>query len=264
MDLNDMEHVDINALGGADSIVVNDMTATDVKQVNISLAGTLGGTAGDGQIDTVTVNGSNVGNTINVTGQGGSIAVSGLAALVQITGSEATDRLVINGLGGNDTISAATLDAATAALTIDGGAGNDMITGGRGADILIGGDGNDFIDGQQGNDFMLLGAGNDTAQWDPGDGSDIVEGQAGTDTLLFNGANIAENINVFANGGRAILSRDVAAITMDMNDVEHIRINALGGADNIIVGDMTGTDVTLVDINLAPLSGPAAMPPTTW
>ena len=89
MNLNDMERVDINALGGADSIVVNDMTATDVKQVNINLSATLGGTAGDGQIDTVTVNGSNAGNTINITGQGGSIAVSGLAALVQITGSEA-------------------------------------------------------------------------------------------------------------------------------------------------------------------------------
>ena len=70
---------------------------------------------------------------------------------------------------------------------------------------------------------MVLGAGNDTAQWDPGDGSDIVEGQAGIDTLLFNGANIGENIDISANGERARLFRDVGTITMDMNDVEHIR-----------------------------------------
>ena len=255
MDLNDIEHIDVNALGGADSIVVNDMSATDVKQVNLNLSGILGGTTGDTQVDTVTVNGSNVGNTISIAGQGGSYTVSGLAALVQVTGSEATDELVVRGLGGNDTISASTLDAATVKLTIDGGAGNDVITGGRGADLLIGGDGNDFIDGQQGNDTMVLGAGNDTAQWDPGDGSDIVEGQAGLDTLLFNGANIGENIDISANGERARLFRDVGTITMDMNDVEHIRVNALGGPDNIVVNDMTGTDVTRVDVNLAASGG---------
>ena len=50
--------------------------------------------------------------------------------------------------------------------------------------------------------MALLGAGDDTFVWNPGDGSDTVEGQAGTDTLQFNGANINENINISANGGR--------------------------------------------------------------
>ena len=94
--------------------------------------------------------------------------------------------------------------------------------------MLIGGDGNDFIDGQQGNDVVLLGAGNDTFQWDPGDGSDIVEGQDGIDTLLFNGANIGENIDISANGERARFFRDVANITMDLNDVEHDRLQCAG------------------------------------
>ena len=121
--------------------------------------------------------------------------------------------------------------------------------------MLIGGDGNDFIDGHQGNDLALLGAGDDTFQWDPGDGNDTVEGQAGIDTLLFNGANIGENIDISANGARARFFRDVATVTMDLNDVEHIDFNALGGADNIVVGDMTGTDVTQVDVNLAATLG---------
>ena len=45
-----------------------------------------------------------------------------------------------------------------------------------------------------------MGAGDDTFVWNPGDGSDIVEGQAGTDTMQFNGANIAEKIDISANG----------------------------------------------------------------
>src|SRR5204862_6493876 len=65
----------------------------------------------------------------------------------------------------------------------------------------------------------FLGAGNDVFQWDPGDGSDIVEGQDGFDTMLFNGANIAEKIDISANGGRVRFTRDIASITMDLDDV---------------------------------------------
>ena len=90
----------------------------------------------------------------------------------------------------------------------------------------------------------MLGAGDDTFVWNPGDGSDTVEGQAGNDTLLFNGANIAEKIDISANGGRVRFTRDVANITMDLNDVETIDFNALGGADTVTVNDLSGTDVT--------------------
>ncbi len=100
-------------------------------------------------------------------------------------------------------------------------------------------------------DTALLGAGNDTYVWNPGDGSDIVEGQAGTDTLLFNGANVNEKIDISANGGRARFTRDVANITMDLNGVEHIQFNALGGADTITVNDLTGTSVKNVDLDLS-------------
>ena len=117
--------------------------------------------------------------------------------------------------------------------------------------MLIGGDGNDFVDGNRGDDVALLGDGDDTFQWDPGDGSDVVEGQAGNDTLLFNGANIDENIDISANGERVRFFRDVANITMDLNDVERIDFNALGGADTITVNDLSGTDVTQVNLNLA-------------
>ena len=98
--------------------------------------------------------------------------------------------------------------------------------------------------------WRLLGAGDDTFVWNPGDGSDMVEGQAGIDTLLFNGANVNENIDISANGSRARLFRDVGNVTMDLNGVEHIQLNALGGADTITVNDLTGTDVNQVAIDL--------------
>src|SRR5919198_559069 len=68
--------------------------------------------------------------------------------------------------------------------------------------------------------------------------------------MLFFGANIGENIDISANGGRVLFSRDIANVTMDLDDVEQIDYRALGGADNVVVGDLTGTDVTAVTPDL--------------
>lgn len=251
MDLNDIEKIDLNALGGTDTIVVNDLSGTDVVEVDIDLAGTLGGNAGDGQADVVIANDTNGNDLVDVVGAGSSVSVLGLSARVNITHSEgANDSLVINALGGNDAITATTLPAGVIKLTIDGGAGDDTILGSQGADVVLGGAGNDFVFGDNGNDVALMGAGDDVFQWNPGDGNDTVEGQDGTDTMLFFGANGAENIDIVANGGRALFLRNVANVTMDLNDVERIDFRALGGADNIVVGDMSGTDVTRIDLDL--------------
>jgi Ca2+-binding RTX toxin-like protein len=259
MDLDNLENITVNALGGADAITVNNLAGTDTKKIDINLAGTLGGTTGDGQADTVTVNGTSGNNVIDIVGAGTSYSVTGLAAGVNVTGSEgANDALVVNGGGGNDTISAATLPAGITKLTIDGGIGNDTIVGSQGADILIGGDGNDSVTGGRGDDLALLGAGNDKFVWNPGDGNDTVEGQDGIDTLEFNGANINERIDISANGGRVRFSRDVANITMDLNDVEKVTFNALGGADTVTINDLTGTDVTNITVDLAATLGGTA------
>ena len=88
-------------------------------------------------------------------------------------------------------------------------------------------------------------------QWDPGDGSDTVEGQDGTDTMLFNGSDGDEIFEASANGERVRFTRNLGNIVMDLNDVEGIDLNALGGADTVTVNDLTGTDVTEVNVNLA-------------
>jgi Ca2+-binding RTX toxin-like protein len=251
MDLNDVESIDLNALGNTDTAIVNDLSGTDLVELNIDLGGVIGGSTGDGQADTIIVKGSNGADIIDVFGAGTSVAVVGLAAQVNIANAEgANDSLVINSLGGDDGVTATTLPAGIIKLTIDGGTGDDTVLGSQGDDVLRGGDGDDFIFGDNGNDRAEMGAGDDVFQWNPGDGNDTIEGQDGTDQMLFFGANIAENITISANGGRVVFFRDIANVTMDLDDTECIEFRALGGADNIVVGDLTGTDVTRIDLDL--------------
>jgi Ca2+-binding RTX toxin-like protein len=257
MDTAGVERVDFNALGGADVVFVDDLSGTDVSDVNLDLAATVGGASGDGQADSVTVDGTNGDDTINVSGDASGVAVSGLVAQVAIQHQEPTDALAVNGLGGNDAISAAALAAQAINLTIDGGAGDDTLAGSNGIETLFGGDGNDSIDGNGGNDVAFLGAGDDTFAWDPGDGSDTIEGEDGFDRMRFNGANVAEKIELSANGNRLRFTRDVAGITMDTNGVELVEFNALGGADLVTVIDLGGTDLKRVNVDLAGTLGGA-------
>jgi Ca2+-binding RTX toxin-like protein len=255
MDLNGIEGFNLNALGGADTVTVNDLTGTDLTGVNLDLASPAGSGTGDGAVDQVDVDGTAGNDNVQVAGVAGSFSVTGLSAAVNAVGVEPTDQLVVSGLGGDDTISAAALPAGVVQFGADGGAGNDTITGSAGADLLKGGDGNDLIIGGRGDDVMFGGGGDDTFVWNPGDGSDTVEGQGGSDSLLFNGANIAEQIDISANGSRVRFTRDVANIVMDLNGVEAITFRALGGADSVNVGDLTGTDVTTVNVDLSGSAG---------
>jgi Ca2+-binding RTX toxin-like protein len=258
MDLNGVEGIDLNTLGGADQIHVHDLTNTGVSAVNLNLGANGGG--GDGVADSVTVDGTAGNDNIRLFGQGTAVTVTGLPATVNITNAEgANDALTVSGLGGNDGLDAANVPAGVINLTLDGGAGNDTLLGSQGADTLVGGDGNDFVDGNQGNDTAFLGAGDDVFQWDPGDGSDVVEGQGGNDKMLFFGANIAEKFDASANGSRVRFTRDVGSITMDLNGVENVELRALGGADALTVGDLSGTDLTRLDFDgRGPNGGPDA------
>jgi Ca2+-binding RTX toxin-like protein len=249
-DLSSVENIDFAALGGADNIVINDVSGTGLLEVQIDLRGAPGSGTGDGQVDTVTINASAAGDTINIIdslGDGG-IVVAGGPTDVHIQLYEATDRLVINGHGGDDFIFAYDLRAGDMSLTLDGGAGQDHLYGSQGNDMVLGG---------RGDDTAYLRAGDDTFVWNPGDGNDTVEGEDGVDALLFNGSKASENIDISASSGHVLFSRDVGNVTTDLHGVEGIIFNALGGADNIVVNDVSGTDLALsgVAIDLAGAAG---------
>jgi Ca2+-binding RTX toxin-like protein len=326
MDLNGIEALNLNTLGGADTVTVNNLSGTVLKAANVDLS-SFG--AGDGAVDSVNVMGTDGADHATVGAAGGNVQVSGLGELVNVSGSETQDQVGVDTLGGDDSISSgvttpgpakvvidggegtdtSTYSGTAAAdnigiandgtavatfstgvnsavqdttnvenlvintlqgddtvvgqngiasmthLTVNGGDGNDTLSGGDGDDVINGGNGNDTIDGNRGNDLMVGGGGNDTFVWDPGDGSDTIEGQGGKDTMNFHGSNAPENINVSANGSRVLLTRDVAAITMDINGVEGLNLDTLGSADTVTINDLAGTGLTAANVNLAGFDG---------
>jgi Ca2+-binding RTX toxin-like protein len=207
--------------------------------------------------DTAEVNGGNGAETFTITPNGTRVRLDRVTPAPFNLDIGTTEKLVINANGGDDIITAGNGLSSLIKLTIDGGSGNDTITGGDGDDLLLGGDGNDVVTGGRGTDTAFLGEGNDTFIWNPGDANDTVEGQNGTDTLLFNGANIAEVFDISANGGRVRMTRNIANITMDTNDVETIELKTLAGADTITVNDLSGTDISQVNVDLGGNDGAA-------
>jgi Ca2+-binding RTX toxin-like protein len=158
LDLNGVEQLNVMALGGTDTAIVNDLTGTDVATVLINLAA-FGG-AVDMAADTVLINGTAGNDTIVANGNAGSASVFGLGAVVHVANAEvALDRLVVNLLGGDDVLDATGLSATAIGLTVDGGANDDVILGGEGADVLFGGDGDDVLIGGLGNDTLDGGLG---------------------------------------------------------------------------------------------------------
>ena len=234
-----------------DTLQLNGESGNDVVTVHGGITGLASlGVDGGADLDSTHVDGTKAPDTIQVVPNGTLAAVLGPSASGAVVNS-AAEQVVVSGLGGADTIVGAIGLAPITSLVIDGGKNNDTLLGGDGGDFLIGGPGNDFVDGNRGDDLALMGEGNDTFHWDPGDANDTIEGQDGLDTLDFNGANIAERIDISANGGRVRFSRDIANVTMDLDDVEGIVFHAFGGVDMVTVNDLAGTDVEKVDADLA-------------
>jgi hypothetical protein len=98
MDTNNVEIVDFNALAGADTALVKDLTGTGVSQTNVDLGGA------DGANDIVDVNGTDGVDNINIQGNGSGADVTGLATAVSVKNAEATDHLNVHTLAGADNV----------------------------------------------------------------------------------------------------------------------------------------------------------------
>src|SRR5262249_43144623 len=139
---------------------VNDLSGTDVTDVNIGLASN----NGVSQPATVNVSGTADDDTVAITNDVDGIDVVGLAAEIHITGAQAAnDRLSVNTLAGDDSVDASALTAGAIQLAeagddgvdiLIGGEGDDTLLGGAGDDLLLGGPGQDVLDGGPGENFV--------------------------------------------------------------------------------------------------------------
>src|SRR5262249_19607998 len=110
-----IDRVTVNGLDGDDVVEPSDFRQTGGIHVTVE--------GGNGS-DTVLVNGSNNADTFAIFADGTHVAVNEVPALVNVDiGS--TETVVVNGNGGDDTISAGNGLATLTQLVLDGGAGND-------------------------------------------------------------------------------------------------------------------------------------------
>jgi hypothetical protein len=101
MDMNEVERLDLTALGGADTVTIEDMSGTGFRRADVDLTDPAGGPGG---VDIVTVKGTVNADRVRVNAVGAQVQVKGLATQVNVIGSEVADQLKINTLDGKDVV----------------------------------------------------------------------------------------------------------------------------------------------------------------
>ncbi len=195
------------------------------------------------------INGSNEAGRL--LGLGGNDLLNAFGGNDILIGGAGDDTL--NGGRGNDLVFGNagddTLNGDEGNDVISGGSGNDSLDGGVGNDVLKGGSGDDSLEGGKGNDTMLGGDGNDVLKWDDGDGSDLMSGGNGFDVIDVEGSlALGDNFTLNANGVQAIFDRtNLVPFKLTVDTAEKFEIDGAGGDDTLLVNDLAGTGVTLVD-----------------
>lgn len=173
------------------------------------------GTAGNDQI-LVSPAGSNLKVTVN-----GKAATFPKAKVAKI---------VLNGLGGNDSLRSS--NAVTVPTTLNGGAGADYLLGGGGDDRLNGGDGDDVLDGGYGADFTSGGAGDDTVDY-----------SHRTEPLTINLSSLADTLSGSWAHDIRIVDPHVGEVVGDEFD-EATTENCQGGSgDDVITGNALNNQI---------------------
>ncbi len=142
------------------------------------------GDGGDG-LNTISAIGTSLADTLNVSQINGLLTVS--SGTNTLTASANVQSVLVDGRGGNDTITVASLlGVQRMRVEIRGGEGNDLLDAfnanpGSVRLSLFGDDGNDTINGSLGNDTINGGTGDDSCCGFAGD--DTMIGEAGNDSL---------------------------------------------------------------------------------
>ena len=232
----------VNGGAGNDTLVWNNGDGSD----------TLNGDAGN---DGTEVNGApTAGDVFSLEPNAGRVKFQ-RTNLKAFTLDASTERFAVNGLGGDDSVTANDGVGAFTQLSVDGGAGADTINGSEGADLILGGEGNDVLSGgggddrivgDRGADTMNGGSGDDTLVWNNGDGTDVANGDAGRDDVEVNGAAAAGDMfTVQPNGARIKFDRtNLVPFSIDIGSSETLHANGLGGNDSIVVGEVGPFEVT--------------------
>ncbi len=208
----------------------------------------LGGDGNDRQI----VNGAGAGDIFTIAAGTAPVAVRFDRSNLVPFGIDLTtvETLEVNGLGGDDNISAVSLPAGLIALELNGDEGNDTLIGSFGLDVLNGGQGNDSLRAGSNPvgtiERMDGGPGDDQLIWNPGDGDDFNEGGLGNDTLLVNAAGASEHFRISEIGARFMFVRLQPTVFMlESAGIERLQLNATGGDDLVETQPLTSVQQQL-------------------
>ncbi|HMC70754.1 MAG TPA: hypothetical protein VKJ07_16470, partial [Mycobacteriales bacterium] len=116
MDTEGVEALNLATLGGTDTVNVGDLSGTHLRANNIDLSSA---GAPDGQLDSVTVNGTNDGDHVLVAADGSAVQVDGLHTRTNITGSDSRDQLQVRTGAGDDSVDVSDAAAALIGVTVD-------------------------------------------------------------------------------------------------------------------------------------------------
>jgi Ca2+-binding RTX toxin-like protein len=158
------ETVDVTPLGGADTVTTGSLERTGIDGIDVDLGDAAG--APDGAGDTIGVEGTDEGDSVEAFGSGGGadVFLDAFPVLHVTHADPGADAVRARVHGGDDTVVGLFLGAGDLRLVAEGG--DD-------ADVLIGGDADDTLRGGAGDDLLTGGP-----------GTDVLDGGTGTDTLI--------------------------------------------------------------------------------
>lgn len=181
----------------------------------------------------LTVTGTSNKDTIALSLSGSNIKVAQNGTADKLFATAAVQKILINALGNNDTVTVGPF--VTKPATINGGGGNDSLFGGGGPDVLNGGDNNDQLHGGGGKDALHGGNGDDLL--DGGTGDDFLDGQGGSDSADYStrSAKITAEIDVVGDPSHGV---PVSITGKGGQSAEH---DTFSGVETVLGG--SGNDV---------------------